>query len=270
MKIVVIGTTEGAGATFISTNLAFVSGWTYLDLNKNAVGHTLFEVENTEQKDATVCFCKLEANTCGSCSSCASVCKKGCYKQNGEEGALYCVGCPTGECEVSCDKDNLTTQELTVGKITVNKLGKQKLIHFTAEEGYFKNASECAILECDSHVIMDCPPADAYNVLDCIKLADYCLIVAEPGAIDFEGFKALIRLCKLAGKPYGTIINKLLEPYDKLTDYCNLHSTEILTKIPLSSREEKMIVAGRIIAKEKSSYKRIFEGVIQNLKRKKL
>ena len=72
------------------------------------------------------------------------------------------------------------------------------------------------------------------------------------------------------GKPYGVIINRLTTVYDKLIDYCNLHSTEVLTKIPLSSREEKMIVAGRIIAKEKNSYKRIFEGVIQNLKRKKL
>ena len=50
MKLAVIATTKGAGSTFVSTNLAFVSNFTYIDANIPHFGSTLFECEKVNEE----------------------------------------------------------------------------------------------------------------------------------------------------------------------------------------------------------------------------
>ena len=57
-------------------------------------------------------------------------------------------------------------------------------------------------------VIIDCPPGSACPVVESIKEADYCLLVAEPTAFGFHNFCMVHELASLLHKPCGVIINK--------------------------------------------------------------
>ena len=269
MKIAVIPTTEGAGGTFVSTNLAFVTNATYLDLSKNQIGHTFFEVQESSTHPLFATNRILANDLCTDCNKCLSACSKKKFAINESGALLNCEGCPDGKCTLDCDKGALTANDFQVAELTVEKSAKTTLARPKYSNHPLKLVAECAIEHLASdHVIMDCLPADGAYTLDCLKLCDYCIIVVEPGVFDFENFKSLVRLCKLAGKPFGVIINKFVTQYDKLFDYCNLHSTEVLAKIPLSARETKLITAGKLIAKEKFSYKQYFVNAFNVIKKK--
>ncbi len=268
MKLAVIATTKGAGSTFVSTNLAFVSNFTYIDANIPHFGSTLFECEKVNEEIA-VWHEELFKGNCEDCSNCKDLCKKKGYFVSEEQKSLICKGCPSGECTISCHKKLTTTKDREVGTIITQKSGKLSLIHFNSSNNDIPELCECALNKLEGEkVIIDCPDYSSANTLPILKLCDYCVIVVEPGVYDFENFKALVRLCKLAGKPFGVIINKLTTPYDKLTDYCNLHSTEILAKIPMGARESKLIANGQIISAVKFTYKQYFQDAVAKIKKK--
>ena len=269
MKIAVIATTEGAGSTFISTNLSYVSSYTYVDANLPFFGSTLFECEKISETPALWHTEELINDTCQDCTSCKDLCKKKAFFQTEERKFLNCKGCPDGDCTVACHNKNTNSKTQEIGTIVTQKSGKLKLVHLNGESASVPLIFECALKELsEEKIIVDCPPYSSANALPILKLCDFCVIVVEPGIYDFENFKALIRLCKLANKPYGVIINKLTTPYDKLTDYCNLHSTPVLAKIPMGARESKMIANGQIISAVKYTYKQYFSDVLVQIKKK--
>ncbi len=271
MKIGIIATTEGAGSTFVATNLAYTVNGAYLDLSRRVIGHTFFE-------ESEITFCDLVIvqktlnGVCKDCVNCLSLCHKKKFFKGEEGNSLYCEGCPVGDCEISCEKDLLEENERKIGALKIFKSGKNTVAYPSeiCKEASLKQVGESAlkILEKESVTVIDCPSADDAYALDIIKLCDYCVIAVEPGAFDFENFKSLVRLIKLAGKPYGVVINKIITEYGKLNDYCNLHSTEVLAKIPYSKREAKLIESGKLIAKEKFLYKQYFTNAFAAIKKK--
>lgn len=269
MKIAVIATTEGAGSTFTATNLAYSSNGIYLDVSKNQIGHTFFECNEPTQTDLLATFKSLSCESGEDCANCVQACHKKKAKKSEDKIELLCVGCPEGDCNLSCEKGFVTCENKSVGTLLTQKCEKVTLSRVICKEHDLAIATQCALKNLgDGLIIIDCPPADNGYTLDLLKLCDYVVIVAEPGAVDFEGFKSLVRLCKLASKPYGLIINKFITQYDKLFDYCNLHSTDVLAKIPHGKREAKIISAGKIIAKEKFTYKQYFTNALVVIKKR--
>ena len=269
MKIAVIATTSGAGSTFISTNLSYVSGYTYLDCSLNQIGHTFFEREKTEDLPLNLQTVELTEKDCGECASCLSLCKKNAFIKTEEYAKLVCKACPEGDCTVACHNNLTKTNISNIGNLITEKSGKLKLARLNCEHHNVALAFECALKHLENeNLVVDLQDYTAPFALPIMKACDYCIIVVEPGASDFENFKALVRLCKLANKPFGLVINKLITPYDKLVDYCNLHSTDVLARIPCTARESKIIQSGQIISAVKFSYKQYFTEVIHQIKKK--
>ena len=270
MKIAVIATTEGAGSTFVSTNLTYACNGNYLDLSKNKIGHTFFESENKNETQLFSTFATLKNSNCNECNNCVSACLKKKFFINEETAQLFCEGCPQGECQLSCQSGLIEICDKKACDLIIEKSGKCGIYRPIGELLSFQAVAECALkhVEQSTPIIIDCPTSDSAYTLNCLSLCDYCVVVVEPGVFDFENFKSLIRLCKLANKPYGVIINKLITPYDKLNDYCNLHSTEVLARIPFNARDAKLISAGKLIAKEKFTYKQYFSNAFAVFKKK--
>ena len=268
MKIAVIATSQGKGNTFISTNLSAVSGWAYLDLNSPCYGYDKLNSEEGERKPL-LWHSKKTLSSCGECESCASACSKKSFIKNEEDVTLFCKGCAEGECTVSCDKGAIESISQEVGILKLSKKDNFQIATVEAVSHLECEATECAInLLKEGNLVIDCADFEKNHTLTALKNSDYCVIVTEGDVIDFEVFKCIIRTCKLMGKPYGVIINRLTTVYDKLIDYCNLHSTDILAKIPYNKRDEKAILAGELIAKQKFTYKQHFNGAITVIKKK--
>ena len=269
MKIAVVSTSKGSGATFIATNFAHSCSINYIDLNLPAFGSTLFKGEKIDTLKAVWHTENLTESHCGNCDKCANACAKKCYLKTEEDISLFCKGCPSGKCTLSCEKQLLNGKEEQIGEIFVEKYEKIKVLSLNTREENLSAASECAVDYLQGeNAILDMPESTTPQFITALKLCDYCVIVTEGSSFDFEQFKAIIRLCKLTAKPYGVIINKLLTHYDKLTDYCNLHSTDVLAKIPYNKRDERIILSGEIISKVKFSYKQYFTSALQVIKKK--
>ena len=243
MKVAVIPTSQGSGNTFVSTNLAAISGWTYLDLNAPAYGFN--KLNSEEGKPAPLSWhSKTALSSCGECNKCFSLCVKKCFSK-GEEGAmLNCKGCAEGECPVLCENNAIESQTQTVGTLYRSKKDNFSIAHLSYIQYFECEAVECALKALtEENVIVDCDEFEKNHTLTALKNCDYCVIVTEGSSFDFEVFKTIIRTCKLMGKPFGVIINKLTTPYDKLIDYCNLHSTDILAKIAYNNHFSAFIIS---------------------------
>ena len=268
MKVAVIPTSQGLGNTFVSSNLAAISSWTYLDLNAPAYGFD--KLNSNEEKEAPLSWhFKTTLSSCGECDKCLSLCVKKCFTKSEEASTLTCKGCAEGECPVLCENNAIESQTQQVGS-----LYRSKKDNFTIARINYLQYRECEAVECalkaltEENVIVDCDEFEKNHTLIALKNCDYCLIVTEGSSFDFEVFKTIIRTCKLMGKPFGVIINKLTTPYDKLIDYCNLHSTDILAKIAYNKRDEKAILAGELLAKQKYTYKQHFNNAMSVIKKK--
>ena len=68
--------------------------------------------------------------------------------------------------------------------------------------------------------IIDCPPGSACIVMESIKDADYCLLVAEPTLFGVHNLDMVVELVGLFNKPYGVVINKSLNGENPVRDYC--------------------------------------------------
>lgn len=268
MKVAVIATSQGRGNTFVSTNLSAVSGWAYLDLNSPCYGYDKLNTEEGESKQL-LWHSKKTISSCNDCEACVNACVKNCFIKSETGATLFCKGCAEGECTLSCDKDAVKSNTEEVGSLQLSKKDNFQIATVKAFSNLECEATECAInLLKDTNLIIDCADFEKNHTLTALKSCDYCVIVTEGDVIDFEVFKCIIRTCKLMGKPYGVVINKLTTPYDKLVDYCNLHSTDILAKIPYNKRDERAILAGELIAKQKFTYKQHFNGAITVIKKK--
>ena len=268
MKVAVISTSQGSGNTFVSTNLAAISGWTYLDLNAPAYGFNKLNSEEGKTAPLSWHF-KTTLSSCGECNKCLSLCVKKCFVK-GEEGAmLNCKGCAEGECPILCENGAIESQTQEVGSISRAKKDNFSIAHLNYIQYLEREAVESALKSlADENAIIDCDEFERIHTLTALKNCDYCVIVTEGSSFDFEVFKTIIRTCKLMSKPFGVIINKLTTPYDKLIDYCNLHSTDILAKIAYNKRDEKAILAGELLAKQKYTYKQAFTNAMQSIKKK--
>jgi len=57
---------------------------------------------------------------------------------------------------------------------------------------------------------IDCPPGSDCIVMESIKDADYCILVAEPTIFGAHNLSMVYELVRLFNKPHGVVLNKCL------------------------------------------------------------
>ena len=95
---------------------------------------------------------------------------------------------------------------------------------------------------------IDCPPGSACGVMESIKDADYCLIAAEPTAFGVHNLQMVYELVRLFEKPFGVVINKVLDEDNPAERFCQKHRIPVLDRIPLDTKIGKLHSDGRIAA----------------------
>lgn len=115
-------------------------------------------------------------------------------------------------------------------------------------------------------VIVDCPPGSACIVMDSIKDADYCILVAEPTAFGSHNLEMVYELATLMKKPFGVVLNKCLDGDNPSEKLCREKGIEIIGKIPFDSKIGKLNSDGKIISYESNEYKNYFEDILVKAK----
>ena len=180
-----------------------------------------------------------------------------------------CHSC--GGCVLFCPENALSEKSKRIGEIRKGKSGTVDVITGILNTG---EASGVPIIKAllkeqgeeNKLTVIDCPPGSACIVMESIKDADYCILVAEPTIFGVHNLAMVYELVNLFGKPHGVILNKCLEGFNPAEQFCTDKNISILGKIPFDSELGTINSNALIVSKEKKAYGELFSKLIQSIK----
>jgi MinD superfamily P-loop ATPase len=117
-------------------------------------------------------------------------------------------------------------------------------------------------------VIIDCPPGSACVVMESIRSADFCVLVAEPTIFGTHNLAMVYDLVKFFNKPTGVLLNKCLDGQENPSEeFCINNKINILAKIPFDEQLGSLNSQGFISVREDNKYKELFENLLTTIEK---
>lgn len=267
MKIAVLSGKGGTGKTLVSVNLAAAAKTsTYIDCDvEEPNGHLFFKPEDVKEKEISVKIPKVNNKLCNGCRKCVEFCKFNALAYIKDKLIIFdevCHSC--GGCVMVCPERALTENEKAIGKVQKGMSGSVNVntgILNTGEASgipIIKNLLDGNKDVSDTMVFIDCPPGGACIVMESIKDADYCVLVAEPTLFGVHNLNMVYELVKLFDKPFGVVLNKCLEGENPAEEFCLEKNIKILSRIPFDIELGLLNSNAEIAVRESNKYKTIF------------
>lgn len=265
MNIAVLSGKGGTGKTFVSCNLASAIGKSaYIDCDvEEPNGHLFFKPEKVRSQDVCVKLPQIIADKCNQCRKCTDFCHFNALAFIKEKPMLFrgvCHSC--GGCKIVCPNHAIVEKDYPIGVIHT---GKHRSV--TVKSGMMNMGEESGVpiirellknLPCKDNVI-DCPPGSACTVMESIKDADYCVIVAEPSVFGVHNFQMVYELVKILKKPFGVVINKADGQVNPMQELCEKLKLPVLEQIPFDREIAAQNAVGNIAYETNEKAKEIFD-----------
>lgn len=272
MRIAVLSGKGGTGKTLLSVNLAAVAGEAnYLDCDvEEPNGHLFFKPENVERSTITMEVPLVDQEKCIGCKKCVEFCKFNALAYTNKLIVFEDICHSCGGCILLCPEDALREKDKLIGHIERGKSGDVNVFSGILKpgepagtpiiEGLLKKVEDT-----DLTTIIDCPPGSACIVMDSIKDADYCVLVAEPTLFGSHNLNMVYELVKLFNKPFGVVLNKVVEGENPSKDFCIENSIQILEEIPYDNHLGSLNSNSFIVAREEDKYREIFSNLLDTI-----
>jgi MinD superfamily P-loop ATPase len=272
LKIAVLSGKGGTGKTFVSVNLACVtSPSVYVDCDvEEPNGHLFLKPVVTHRSPVKVKIPMVDLSKCTGCRKCVDFCKYNALAYIRDNLLVFkeiCHSC--GGCSLLCPSKALSEKEREVGSIEEGLSDQVTVLTGCLNTG---EASGIPIIKGlmgklteQGTIVIDCPPGSACIVMESIREADFCLLVAEPTVFGVHNLAMVYDLVKLFNKPFGVVLNKCLEEENPAERFCRDNQIKILAKIPFDEELGRCISDGLIAVREKQKYHRLFKELLVNL-----
>ena len=273
MKIAVLSGKGGTGKTLISVNMAAVTeNATYIDCDvEEPNGHLFFKPRDIKTEEISAKIPVVDNERCNGCRKCVDFCMFNALVYVNEKLIIFddvCHSC--GGCVMFCPEQALSERSKVIGEV------QQGISGNVAVNTGMMNTGEASgipiikrllsfIPQAIKPVIIDCPPGSACIVMESIKDADYCVLVAEPTLFGVHNLNMVCELVKLFGKPHGVILNKCLAEDNPAEDYCIKNEIKILGKIPFDKELGKLNSEALISARESRKYRELFANLLKTV-----
>lgn len=288
MRIAVLSGKGGTGKTFVSVNLAYTKGKAvYIDCDVEEPNGRLFlKPEAGRLEKVNVMVPEVDAKSCNGCRKCVEFCKfnalayikgklivfpelchacKGCVMLCPEK-ALLEAGREIGHIDHGTAKDiDIRTGVLNTGEATGVPIIRRLLSGLHGVQAWEKGGQEDAVK--DKTVVIDCPPGSSCLVMESIKDADFCLMVAEPTSFGIHNLDMIYRLVKLFKKPHALAVNKDMGNKSLIEKYCADNNIPIIAAVPYDNRLALINSRGLVAAAESNSYRAIFEEMLKTIEK---
>ncbi|MBP2666345.1 MAG: hypothetical protein H6Q76_1325 [Firmicutes bacterium] len=271
MKIAVLSGKGGTGKTLVSVNLAAAASQSvYIDCDvEEPNGHLFFKPEGIKAEEISVKIPVVDETLCTGCRVCVDFCKFNALAYIGDKLKIFETVCHScGGCVLFCPSKALSEKDKIIGEVQSGSSENVSVITGILNTG---EASGIPIikklLDASSGgkeiTIIDCPPGSACIVMESIKDADYCILVAEPTLFGVHNLNMVYELVKLFGKPHGAILNKCLEGDNPAELFCVDKNIKILGRIPFDTEIGTLNSNARILVREHSKYRKLFSSLLQ-------
>lgn len=275
MKIAVLSGKGGTGKTFVAVNLAAAAGRSlYVDCDvEEPNGHLFFKPQNLTEKSVSVPIPVVDANLCTGCRTCVSFCKYNALAFIGNMVKVFdgiCHSC--GGCMLVCQTRAIAEKQKGIGVTRTGNSGNVTVHSGVLNTGeasgvpVIRRLLDTIAGSPEESVIVDCPPGSACVVMESIKDADFCLLVAEPTVFGAQNLRMVHELVSLFQKPHGVVLNKCLpDGGNPSEDFCRERGVPILGSIPFTPELAALNAEAKIAVNENRIYHAFFSGLLHSI-----
>ena len=274
MRIAVLSGKGGTGKTLISVNIAAAAKTsTYIDCDvEEPNGHLFFKPDVIQEEEVSIKIPKVDQKLCNGCRECVDFCKFGALAYAKDKLIIFdevCHSC--GGCTMLCPEKAMTEKEKVIGKVQKGISDEVMVYTGVLNTG---EASGIPIIkklldenkhEADKQTFIDCPPGSACIVMESIKDADYCILVAEPTLFGVHNLNMVYELVRLFRKPHGVVLNKCLEGENPAEKFCLERDISILGRIPFDNDLGMMNSNAEIAVRKNEKYQTIFSSILDTV-----
>ena len=273
LKIAVLSGKGGTGKTLISVNLAYTAKKAlYLDCDvEEPNGHLFFKPDNLTKEDVSVKIPYVNDYLCNGCKKCVDFCKFNALAYINNKVKVFSEVCHScGGCMEICPESAISEINKSIGKIEKGNLEDVTVVSGILNTGEASGVPIIKAMIEDENIneqvtIVDCPPGSACIVMESIKDADYCLLVAEPTLFGSHNLKMVYDLVRLFKKPFGVVLNKTQDGFNPSKEFCENNKIKILSEIPFDAELGKLNSDGKIVSKENRRYHDLFAKLLTDI-----
>ena len=268
MRVAVLSGKGGTGKTLVAVNLAAVAPASalYIDCDvEEPNGHLFFKPENVRKTEIGIKIPVVHGDKCTGCRQCVDFCQFNALAYIKDHPLVFAEICHScGGCVLICPEQALTEKEKVIGQVQTGSseqvMVKTGILNPGEASGIpiIKQLLTAVPAEAGHLTFIDCPPGSACPVMESIKDADYCLLVAEPTLFGVHNLQMVYELVKLFKKPFGAILNKCLDKANPAEDFCIEQGIPILGWIPFDQELGRLNGDGLIAARESEHYQEFF------------